>query len=313
MKLIALLLGVALSNFYFAHTDSSTFSEETMDYFRKIVLRKTKNPVVSTWKKDIQVFIHPGNTESAFLRMDQNTQQEYNQLEMEFDIIIQELNTWISGVKLKRVKNIKEANFEIYIGSVGGCKLLDASTRNSLSKNWAIQHCQLSTDNKDILHGFVFLDFYRTPNIRVKKRLLRKKVTQALGLFNESDEIKESIFFYGYSEQMNFLPIDKELINILYNHPDVYAQFPCKSNLIDWMSNPETVIEVKTNPIQDELIVHVSEHYLNETIKLYNQQGQVVYFQQIETPNIIIPSTELSSGFYFLQVKNQKSIKVLKN
>ena len=232
---------------------------------------------------------------------------------MEFDIIIQELNTWISGVKLKRVKNIKEANFEIYIGSVGGCKLLDASTRNSLSKNWAIQHCQLSTDNKDILHGFVFLDFYRTPNIRVKKRLLRKKVTQALGLFNESDEIKESIFFDGYSEQMNFLPIDKELINILYNHPDVYAQFPCKSNLIDWMSNPETVIEVKTNPIQDELIVHVSEHYLNETIKLYNQQGQVVYFQQIETPNIIIPSTELSSGFYFLQVKNQKSIKVLKN
>ena len=163
MKLIALLLGVALSNFYFAHTDSSTFSEETMDYFRKIVLRKTKNPVVSTWKKDIQVFIHPGNTESAFLRMDQNTQQEYNQLEMEFDIIIQELNTWISGVKLKRVKNIKEANFEIYIGSVGGCKLLDASTRNSLSKNWAIQHCQLSTDNKDILHGFVFSSPIVTP------------------------------------------------------------------------------------------------------------------------------------------------------
>ena len=312
MKLIALLLGVALSNFYFAHTDSSTFSEETMDYFRKIVLRKTKNPVVSTWKKDIQVFIHPGNTESAFLRMDQNTQQEYNQLEMEFDIIIQELNTWISGVKLKRVKNIKEANFEIYIGSVGGCKLLDASTRNSLSKNWAIQHCQLSTDNKDILHGFVFLDFYRTPNIRVKKRLLRKKVTQALGLFNESDEIKESIFFDGYSEQVNYLEIDKELIQILYNYPEVISQLQCKSNLIDWMSNPETVIEVKTNPIQDELIVHVSEHYLNETIKLYNQQGQVVYFQQIETPNIIIPSTELSSGFYFLQVKNQKSIKVLK-
>ena len=313
MKLIALLLGVALSNFYFAHTDSSTFSEETVDYFRKIVLRKTKNPVVSTWKKDIQVFIHPGNTESAFLRTDQNTQQEYKQLEMELDIIIQELNTWISGVKLRRVKNSKEANFEIYIGSVGGCKLLDASTRNSLSKNWAIQHCQLSTDNKDILHGFVFLDFYRTPNIRVKKRLLRKKVTQALGLFNESDEIKESIFFDGYSEQVNYLEIDKELIQILYNYPEVISQLQCKSNLIDWMSNPETVIEVKTNPIQDELIVHVSEHYLNETIKLYNQQGQVVYFQQIETPNIIIPSTELSSGFYFLQVKNQKSIKVLKN
>ena len=59
MKLLALLLGIALSNFYFAHTDSLAFSEETMDYFKEIALRKTKNTVISTWKKDITVFIHP--------------------------------------------------------------------------------------------------------------------------------------------------------------------------------------------------------------------------------------------------------------
>jgi hypothetical protein len=312
MKLIALLLGVALSNFYFAHTDSSTFSEETMDYFRKIVLRKTKNPVVSTWKKDIQVFIHPGNTESAFLRMDQNTQQEYNQLEMEFDIIIQELNTWISGVKLKRVKNIKEANFEIYIGSVGGCKLLDASTRNSLSKNWAIQHCQLSTDNKDILHGFVFLDFYRTPNIRVKKRLLRKKVTQALGLFNESDEIKESIFFDGYSEQVNYLEIDKELIQILYNYPEVISQLQCKSIPVDVTANQSQSAQIKINPVQDEVIFFVTDELIDETYRIYNSQGQVVHFQKIESNEIHVPFTDFGNGMYYIQIKNREPTRFLK-
>lgn len=313
MKPITLLLGFALLNFNFARTDTLFFSEESISYFKKIALRKSQHTEISTWKKDIKVFIHPGNKEPIFLKTDPALQHEYKELEKELDLVLNELNDLISTIQLTRVTKLEEANLEVYMGSVDGCKLMDASTRSALAKNWAIQHCQLSTDNKEIVHGFVFLDFYRTPNIRVKKRLLRKKITQSLGLFNDADEIKESIFFYGYSEQMNFLPIDKELINILYNHPDVYTQFPCKSNLIDWMSNPETVIEVKTNPIQDELIVHVSEHYLNETIKLYNQQGQVVYFQQIETPDIIIPSTELSSGFYFLQVKNQKSIKVLKN
>lgn len=313
MKPITLLLGFALLNFNFARTDTLFFSEESISYFKKIALRKSQHTEISTWKKDIKVFIHPGNKEPIFLKTDPALQYEYRELEKELDLVLNEINDLISTIQLTRVTKLEEANLEVYMGSVDGCKLMDASTRSALAKNWAIQHCQLSTDNKEIVHGFVFLDFYRTPNIRVKKRLLRKKITQSLGLFNDADEIKESIFFYGYSEQMNFLPIDKELINILYNHPDVYAQFPCKSNLVDWMSNPETVIEVKTNPIQDELIVHVSEHYLNETIKLYNQQGQVVYFQQIETPDIIIPSTELSSGFYFLQVKNQKSIKVLKN
>ena len=233
MKPLALLLGIALSNFYFAHTDSLAFSEETMDYFKEIALRKRKNTVISTWKKDITVFIHPGNKEPVFLKTDPALQNEYKELEKELDQVLNELNNLISTIQLTRVNTLEEANFEIYVGSVEGCRLLDASTRNSLTKNWAIQHCQLSTDNKDITHGFVFLDFYRTPNIRVKKRLLRKKVTQSLGLFNESDEIKESIFFDGFSEQSNYLEIDKELIQILYNHPEVISQLPCKSTPID--------------------------------------------------------------------------------
>lgn len=312
MKLLVFLLGIALPNLYFAHTDSITFSEETIDYFRKIVLRKTKNPVVSTWKKDIQVFIHPGNTESTFLRTDQNTQQEYNQLEKELDIIIQELNTWISTVKIRRVTKIEEANFEIYIGSVGGCKLLDASTRNSLAKNWSIQHCQLSTDNKDIVHGFVFLDFYRTPNIRVKKRLLRKKITQALGLFNESDEIKESIFFDGYSEQANFFEIDKELIQILYNHPDVVNQLQCKSIPVDLTINQSQSAQIKTNPVQDEVIFFVTDELIDETYRIYNSQGQVVHFQKIEFNEIHVPFTDFGNGMYYIQIKNREPTRFLK-
>jgi hypothetical protein len=312
MKLIALILGIALTNFYFAHTDSITFSEETMDYFRKIVLRKTKSPVVSTWKKDITIFIHPGNTESTFLRTDQNTQQEYDQLEKELDVIIQELNTWISGIKLRKVTNLEDANFEIYMGSVVGCKLLDASTRNSLSNKWAVQHCQLSTDCKEIVHGFVFLDFYRTPNIRVKKRLLRKKITQALGLFNESDENKESIFFDGYSEQANFSEIDKEIIQLLYNYPDVVNQLQCKFIPVDLTINQSQSAQIKTNPVQDEVIFYVTDELIDETVKIYNSQGQVIHFQKIESNEIHVPFTDFGNGMYYIQIKNREPTRFLK-
>jgi hypothetical protein len=312
MKLIALLLGIALSNFYFAHTDSLAFSEETMDYFKEIVLRKTKNTVISTWKKDINVFIHPGNKEPVFLKTDPTLQNEYKELEKELDQVLNELNNLISSIQLTRVNTLEEANFEIYVGSVEGCRLLDASTRNSLTKNWAIQHCQLSTDNKDITHGFVFLDFYRTPNIRVKKRLLRKKVTQSLGLFNESDEIKESIFFDGFSEQSNYLEIDKELIQILYNHPEVISQLNCKSTPIDWATNQSQSAQIKTNPIQDEVIFLVSDELLNETVRIYNSQGQVVHFQKIESNEIHVPFTDFGNGMYYIQIKNREPTRFLK-
>lgn len=312
MKLIALLLGIALSNFYFAHTDSLAFSEETMDYFKEIALRKTKNTVISTWKKDITVFIHPGNKEPVFLKTDPTLQNEYKELEKELDHVLNELNNLISTIQLTRVNTLEEANLEIYMGSVEGCRLLDASTRNSLTKNWAIQHCQLSTDNKDITHGFVFLDFYRTPNIRVKKRLLRKKVTQSLGLFNESDEIKESIFFDGFSEQSNYLEIDKELIQILYNHPEVISQLPCKSTPIDWATNQSQSAQIKTNPIQDEVIFLVSDELLNETVRIYNSQGQVVHFQKIESNEIHIPFTDFGNGMYYIQIKNREPTRFLK-
>ena len=312
MKLIALLLGIALSNFYFAHTDSLAFSEETMDYFKEIALRKTKNTVISTWKKDITVFIHPGNKEPVFLKTDPTLQNEYKELEKELDHVLNELNNLISTIQLTRVNTLEEANLEIYMGSVEGCRLLDASTRNSLTKNWAIQHCQLSTDNKDITHGFVFLDFYRTPNIRVKKRLLRKKVTQSLGLFNESDEIKESIFFDGFSEQSNYLEIDKELIQILYNHPEVISQLPCKSTPTDWATNQSQSAQIKTNPIQDEVIFLVSDELLNETVRIYNSQGQVVHFQKIESNEIHIPFTDFGNGMYYIQIKNREPTRFLK-
>ena len=312
MKLIALLLGIALSNFYFAHTDSLAFSEETMDYFKEIALRKTKNTVISTWKKDITVFIHPGNKEPVFLKTDPTLQNEYKELEKELDQVLNELNNLISTIQLTRVNTLEEANLEIYVGSVEGCRLLDASTRNSLTKNWAIQHCQLSTDNKDITHGFVFLDFYRTPNIRVKKRLLRKKVTQSLGLFNESDEIKESIFFDGFSEQSNYLEIDKELIQILYNHPEVISQLPCKSTPIDWATNQSQSAQIKTNPIQDEVVFLVSDELLNETVRIYNSQGQVVHFQKIESNEIHVPFTDFGNGMYYIQIKNREPTRFLK-
>jgi hypothetical protein len=60
-----------------------------------------------------------------------------------------------------------------------------------------------------------------TDNIRTvnhAKHVLREELTQAMGLLNDSWKYPESMFYDGVSEPTEYAPIDRELIDILYNN-----------------------------------------------------------------------------------------------
>ena len=53
---------------------------------------------------------------------------------------------------------------------------------------------------------------------RLRNHLLREELTQSLGLMNDSPRFRHSIFFGGQSNDTAYLPIDRQLIAMLYRN-----------------------------------------------------------------------------------------------
>ena len=63
----------------------------------------------------------------------------------------------------------------------------------------------------------MYVDIYRANNIG-QKHLLREELTQSLGLGKDSSKYPNSIFQSSWTQTLNYLEIDKDLIRLLY-HP----------------------------------------------------------------------------------------------
>jgi hypothetical protein len=64
----------------------------------------------------------------------------------------------------------------------------------------------------------MYVDIYRCESLDGQKHLLREELTQSLGLFNDSYKYENSIFQQRWTETTEYAPIDRVLIDMLYNH-----------------------------------------------------------------------------------------------
>ena len=71
---------------------------------------------------------------------------------------------------------------------------------------------------KIIKKGSVFIDVNRCKNINTQKQTVRQEITQCLGLTNDSYTYPESVFYQGPNSSIEYSPIDRKLIDMLYNH-----------------------------------------------------------------------------------------------
>lgn len=69
-----------------------------------------------------------------------------------------------------------------------------------------------------IQHANILID--STVPQKLRNHLLREELTQSLGLMNDSPRFPHSIFFGGQSNDTAYLPIDRQLIVMLYQ-PDI--------------------------------------------------------------------------------------------
>jgi hypothetical protein len=64
----------------------------------------------------------------------------------------------------------------------------------------------------------MYVDIYRCESIEGQKHLLREELTQSLGLTNDAFDYRESIFYQKWTETTEYAPIDRKLIEMLYNY-----------------------------------------------------------------------------------------------
>jgi hypothetical protein len=175
-------------------------SPEVVKYFNEVALNTefdgSRNSAY-TWKSDMKIYV---DGEKPEYLMD------------ELNKIVGELNDIINTINIKIVSSPSQANYTIFVGSHTDFQnKYDLDNPERLNRNWG--YFEVFGNS-----GVMYIDTYRNGDETSHKHLLREELTQSLGLFNDSWEYPESIFYQGWTTTTEFAPIDRELIDMLYNN-----------------------------------------------------------------------------------------------
>jgi len=179
-------------------TNTNNFTQEEIDYFSEIAFGAEfgdEIPVIKKWNKNIRVKIE-GEPTSEDLEIINN--------------IMVDLNELISGIKIKLVE--KKENLIITFSPESDFGSID---QNYIPTNygffWALWH----DDNYAIYNARILVSSAEiTQNER--SHLIREELTQSLGLMNDSDKYKDSMFYQEWTDVTEFSDIDRAVIKLLY-------------------------------------------------------------------------------------------------
>ena len=178
------------------------FTREERDYFNKIAKfwEYSGEKEISRWHSDVKIFV---------------TGEKRDYLLDELDRVVKELNQIIDPIGISVVDREEDANVKIFFGSHEEYGKLNPSSKKHLDHCWGLVSIN---KGKVIRNGKIFIDIYRSKNTTKQKHTVREEITQCLGLTNDSYSYPESIFYQGPSAVTEFAPIDRKLIDMLYNH-----------------------------------------------------------------------------------------------
>jgi len=183
----------------FDESKYKNYSKESIEYFKEIALGRefgSDSKVLKRWSQNMKIYVD-GKTN--------------DKLDKELKQIVSELNKLINTIDIEIVSDISESNMYIYFGSYLDFHKIKPKTDLDILKS------NLGYFNKKDNSGYMYVDIYRT-NIEEQKHLLREELTQSLGLFDDSYKYPESIFYQGWSTTTEYAPIDREVIDMLYNN-----------------------------------------------------------------------------------------------
>ncbi len=205
--LITILLIILTLNGY------SQSKSEINEYYKEICAKTEWGGKITPKRfyKDIKIYVDGKISDS---------------LNMELNEIVNELNYLIHSIEISIVEDSSESNVYIYFGDAIGFadllnepKYLRELTLKQLKYNWGI--FEISSSGNVIVNSKVFIDTDRNKNLVRLSHLLREELTQCLGFPNDSKKYNNSIFQKKWTEVTEFSQIDKEIIKLHYNSPQL--------------------------------------------------------------------------------------------
>ena len=151
------------------------------------------------WNQDIKIFV-------------KGKQVDY--LLVELQKIVSELNSIINPISLRIVNSESNANMIVFFGSEKDFNNFDKNSKKYTKNNFG---AFIYYGNEYITRVNLYVDIYRADTKNSQKHLLREELTQSLGLFNDTYDYPNSIFYQGWTETTQFADIDIKLIKMLYN------------------------------------------------------------------------------------------------
>ena len=180
-------------------SDSNNYSQEEIKYFTEIALGAEfgdEIPVIKKWTDNIRIKIDGEPTESDLQAITD---------------IVYDLNELIAGINIKIVTN--KQNLSITFSPESDFAEID---KNYVPTNygffWALWH-----DDSFVIYDASILVASADIAQQERSHLIREELTQSLGLMNDSNKYKDSIFYQKWTDVTEFSEIDKAVIKLLYH------------------------------------------------------------------------------------------------
>ena len=180
--------------------DKTKYSQETVEYFDEVAMGTEdgrRYDHITRYTTVVKIFM-------------EGHQPQY--IVDELNSIVSELNGIINTVDVQVTNSKSDANMVISIGSLDKIKNEYPVFKNTMYEN---ANAGFSIGMN---YSNVFLNTNNIRSVQHAKHVLREELTQAMGLMNDSYKYPESVFYQGVSEVTEYAPIDRELIDILYNN-----------------------------------------------------------------------------------------------
>jgi hypothetical protein len=189
----------------FPESELSEYEIDVIEYFKDIALGfefGDASEITRKWNTEMKVFIggEPGS-----------------ELLNEFEKISTEINELATdGFNVTVVNDSLQSNYYIFFGTGTKYAEMFPNESNLVNTNWGLFYVFWNGQNQ-FYSGHMYVDIIRANSIE-QKHLLREEFTQSLGLANDSPLYSESIFQSEWTTTVEYAPIDKDLIRLLY-HP----------------------------------------------------------------------------------------------
>jgi len=206
-SLILLVILVACKNENEDFIRIDPYDKQVINYFEEIALGfldGSISQITRKWKTPMKVYMS-GTPNDA--------------LKNELQKIIGEINALATdGFQIEVTEDSLGANFDIIIGTAKQYYTLFPSlgdTTSTIAGNYYIYW----RNKSDLVYGNMFIDTNQV-TFSYSTFLLRRFLTGAIGLTNQSYEYHNSIFYSGWEVVNTYQRIDRDMIRLLY-HPDM--------------------------------------------------------------------------------------------